>query len=212
MHAERDDHFVQIYEADDVLVRGVAEYVIHGIKAGETCIVVATPEHREGINQLVAQHAATLGTHAEYIELDARETVSKFSREGLDRAGFDEVIGGLIRNAAKSGPIRVYGEMVALLLADGRPKDALKLEHFWNELRDELSFTLFCAYWAHEVTRSGDADFMEGVCNAHSRVIPHETYTSLAAEERIKKIACLLQRNLQLEAELAAFGERRTRN
>ena len=76
-HMGRHDHFVQIYEADDVLVRSVAEYVIHGIKAGATCVVVATPEHRAGIKQLVTKFAANLSAHGQYVELDARECLAE---------------------------------------------------------------------------------------------------------------------------------------
>ena len=204
----RTDHFVQIYESDSFLVRSVAEYVIHGIRTGETCIVVATPEHRQAIKELVTQFCAELNTTDRYIELDARETLVKFACEKLDRTLFDEVIGGLVRHAAARGPVRIFGEMVALLLADGRAADSLHLEDMWNVLQQELPFSLFCAYPSSEMLRSGSEDFMEGVCSGHSRVIPDETYTSLASEDRLKRIAVLLQRNRQLEAELARLDSR----
>src|SRR6266536_2972432 len=43
------DHFVMFYEADSFLVDGVVDFIGPALKAGERAIVVATPEHRAGI-------------------------------------------------------------------------------------------------------------------------------------------------------------------
>ncbi|MDP9275804.1 MAG: MEDS domain-containing protein [Chloroflexota bacterium] len=42
--------------------------------------------------------------------------------------------------------MRVFGEMVALLWAEGDRNGALVLEELWNDLTRRLSFPLLCAY------------------------------------------------------------------
>jgi hypothetical protein len=43
-------------------------------------------------------------------------------------------------------PLRIFGEMVAVLWNDGKHDAALSLEELWNDLREEHDFSLFCAY------------------------------------------------------------------
>ena len=126
-----------------------------------------------------------------------------------DKALFDKVIGTLVRNAAKRGRVRIFGEMVAVLLAEGNPAASLRLEDLWNELRQTQPFSLFCAYSIGGMSKSGKDSFMADVCHGHSRVIPDESYTSLStADERLRAIAFLQQRGRQLEAELAELEGR----
>ena len=42
--------------------------------------------------------------------------------------------------------IAVFGEMVALLWADGNKEGAIRLERLWNDLAHTNSFALHCAY------------------------------------------------------------------
>jgi hypothetical protein len=203
------DHFVQFYQTDDFLVNTVAEYVIHGIKNGEACIVVATPEHRESIRRLVTRFGTDLNIDGRYVELDARETIAKCTNESLNRKLFDEVIGGVVREAVTLAPVRIFGEMVALLLADGRPGDALELETMWNEFRATSPISLFCAYPTGDLARFGDDKLLTSICQGHSRVIPDESYTSiLTANDRLRAVAFLQQRARQLESELAWLQSR----
>jgi MEDS: MEthanogen/methylotroph, DcmR Sensory domain len=203
------DHFVQFYQSDAFLVNTVAEYVIHGIKAGEACIVVATPEHRKGIRKLVKGFEKDLKIEGHYIELDARETIAQFTNGGLDKPLFHEVIGRIVDEAASRGPVRVFGEMVALLLADGKADQALVLEHMWDEFRETHPLSLFCAYPTGDLARFADDQVLAGICDGHSRVIPDETYTSLAsANDRLKAVGFLQQRTRRLESELAWLQSR----
>lgn len=42
--------------------------------------------------------------------------------------------------------VRAFGEMVALLWAEGNHGGAIRLEELWNDLQNSHSFALFCAY------------------------------------------------------------------
>jgi KaiC/GvpD/RAD55 family RecA-like ATPase len=209
----RTEHFVQFYESDDFIVNSVAEYVTHGLKTGETCIVIATNEHLDAIERRVESFGVDLMAAREseaYIAFDAASTLAKFmDGDRPDPKLFSKAIGALMRKITKRGPVRAFGEMVALLVQDGNPNAAVELERLWNGLRRKHPFSLFCAYPMHAFATGEAAKFMGHVCDGHSRVIPDETYTPLtSADERLRQVAFLQQRGRQLEAELAELEHR----
>ena len=120
---------------------------------------------------------------------------------------FMEVIGGVISRAAESGrPVRVFGEMVSLLVADGHPAAALRLEELWNDLQAHLAhaFSLFCAYPMDHFGGEAHQELFSDVCAAHSQVVPAESYMALpTANERLRAIAGLQQKAESLETEIA---------
>lgn len=61
---------------------------------------------------------------------------------------FADIVGSLIVRARgeSTRQVRVFGEMVALLWADGDRNGALVLEELWNDLTRRMSFPLLCAY------------------------------------------------------------------
>jgi anti-sigma regulatory factor (Ser/Thr protein kinase) len=91
-------------------------------------------------------------------------------RDGsVDRDGFFDVVGSIVRAAAATGrPVRAYGEMVALLWDAGDVVAAIDLETLWNELSTEVGFALYCAYRSDSVFGHEHADAVERVCHLHS--------------------------------------------
>jgi signal transduction histidine kinase len=129
----------------------------------------------------------------------------------VDAGRFMEVVGGAISRAAERGrPVRVFGEMVSLLVADGRPAAALRLEELWNDLQLEVqahptdAFSLFCAYPMDHFGGEAHQKIFADVCSAHSQVIPAESYATLStANDRLRAIAELQQKAQSLETEIA---------
>ncbi|HEY0324283.1 MAG TPA: ATP-binding protein [Pyrinomonadaceae bacterium] len=202
------EHFVQFYEADAFLLNSLGDYIGTAIKADEAAVVVATLAHRE---ELVARlqekgldvvNAVACG---QLILLDAAETLQKFmAGESPDPKLFAELIGDLIARAAEGRPrVRAYGEMVALLWAEGNYDAAIRLEELWNALQETHSFALFCAYPMNGFAGEGQGHGLSNVCTTHSRVIPAESYTALdGLEERLREITLLQQKARSLEAEI----------
>ena len=87
-----------------------------------------------------------------YIALDATEVLSKFMADGRpDRLRFAETVGDIITRASATSRdqnrrVVAFGEMVALLWAEGQAEAAIELEKLWNELAKTYSFSLHCAY------------------------------------------------------------------
>jgi hypothetical protein len=68
-------------------------------------------------------------------------------RDIPDPVLFDATIGAIVERAARGGrTVRLFGEMVALLWADGNVTGALALETLWNGMAANRRFFLLCAY------------------------------------------------------------------
>jgi excisionase family DNA binding protein len=203
------DHFVLFYEADSFLVDGVVDFIGPALKAGERAIVVATPEHRACIEAALlgdgidVPKAVSDGT---YVSVDAAHTLSRFLIEDVpDPARFEAVLHGLLRGSARSaGRPRIFGEMVALLVADDKPEGALALEALWNWQSKKHPFALMCAYPMQQLGGQTLTSVLVDVCSEHSTVVPTESYSVLdTSDSRLRAIAALQQKAASLEQEIA---------
>jgi signal transduction histidine kinase/CheY-like chemotaxis protein len=207
------EHFVQFYEADAFLLNSLSGYISTALHAGDGALVVATEAHRQGLEELLHENGldvATASAAGRFVSLDAGETLSKFMVDGSPDSGrFREVIGGLVAKLRDGQPrLRAFGEMVALLWADGNYTAAIRLEELWNGLQKTHSFSLFCAYPMHGFTGEKCVETHSGVCTAHSRVIPSESYVDLPnTDARLRAIAQLQQKARALEAQIAERKE-----
>lgn len=183
MATSESGHVVQFYEQSPYLVDRVSSFIAPGLKAGEAAIVIATPEHREMIEVQLRAHGidvSELREQGAYVDLDAAETMARFMVNGQpDRRRFVEVIGGTISRArprAQFPIVRAYGEMVALLWAQGRQDAAINLEELWNELLGHHPFSLMCGY---PIEGLGDPDSptVQQMMASHTRAHPWEPRT-----------------------------------
>jgi signal transduction histidine kinase/CheY-like chemotaxis protein len=202
------EHFVQFYEADGFLLNSLSGFIGRAIHADDGAVVVATGAHRNGLDELLQANGLDVTTakaRGQYISLDAAETLSKFMVDGVPEPGrFNEIMGGVIASVTDGrSRISAFGEMVALLWAEGNHAAAIRLEELWNDLQRTHSFSLFCAY---PMNGLGGERFIEAtgsVCKVHSRVIPAESYADLSdPNARLRAIALLQQKAESLEAEV----------
>lgn len=206
---ELSDHFVQFYESDEFLEDSVSSFLGAGLGMGGACIIIATPTHREGIARLLAENGLDLDaarSRNKYISLDAQETLSQFFVDGQPNPErFFTVLGKLMARASPSQkPLHIFGEMVALLWAEGKHMAALQLEALWNELRRTSSpFLLFCAYPMHGFVGEEYEESFAQVCQQHAQVIPTESFSVLAdSEERLRAVSILQQKAASLKTEV----------
>ena len=117
---------------------------------------------------------------------------------------FKKVIGGIIASVTDGrARVRAFGEMVALLWAEGNYSGAIRLEELWNELQNAHSFSLFCAYPMNGFAGEQFVGSHGDVCTAHSRVIPTETYPGVSdPDARLRAIVQLQQKAKSLEKEI----------
>jgi hypothetical protein len=78
----------------------------------------------------------------------------------------------MLRQAAKAGrPVRVFGEMVALLWDAGLIDAAIEVEAMWNEMAAQYPFSLLCAYPVQSVDGDHHRDALTEVCRVHTSVV-----------------------------------------
>ena len=207
--ARQSHHAVMFYDRDEFLVDSVVGLVEPALRQGRPAIVVATPEHRADIEaglERLGIDLAAARANGIYRPADAREQLSRFMlarRPCPER--FEAVLSELLAGATPDQPACVFGEMVALLVADGLPDAALTLEELWNVGRAEFSFSLLCGYPMRAFGGAHMARLLEEACAAHSEVIPAESYSALLnGQDQLRQIAVLQQKAASLERALAA--------
>jgi KaiC/GvpD/RAD55 family RecA-like ATPase len=171
-------HLVQFYDDERVLARNVSEYLLEGLRRGETVVVVATPGHRDAFTRELEKQMPDLARAIEdghLLFLDAGETLAGFMVEGQpDAARFANTVGAVVRKlhdrAAETG-LRAYGEMVDLLWNAGHSAAAMRLEALWNELLATKRFSLLCAYQVDVFGKEFQAGVLDGVLCAHTRMV-----------------------------------------
>lgn len=208
-----DTHIVQFYEDDTFLIDAWSAFAGRALAGGEAAIVIAAEGHRNEITRQLETrgvNVARASQEGRYVSLDASETLAKLLPSGsLEATRFAEIIGGAIMRAnAAAGRERpraaVFGEMVALLWNQGDHKAALRLEQLWNELAQELSFSLRCAYPMKGFHREEHGHAFLQLCAEHTHVVPSENFTALLEEQdRFREIARLQQKAQALERENA---------
>jgi DcmR-like sensory protein len=169
------DHFVQIYDHGDALLDALESFVANGLRADEGVLVIATPRHLNALeHRLIASglDLANLGYRNRYIAMDAEDTLSRFMVDGWpDEKRFVAVVTSLLsRVGAPMRPVRAFGEMVALLWAQGHRGATIRLELLWHALCEKRGLSLFCAYPRVGFTKDPESSIRE-ICAAHSRVI-----------------------------------------
>ncbi len=211
-HAQ-DGHIVQLYANEGFLIDVLSRFIGGALAAGDAAVVIATSSHRTELERRLSANGVDTGKAAiqgRYIALDANETLPKVMAQGLvDDTRFREIVGEVLIRAENSiarkrGRVAVYGELVALLWAGGKPLEAIRVEQLWNDLAKSHSFCLLCAYPIAVCSHERHIEPFLEMCGEHSRVIPSESYLVLRnEEERLRSIANLQQRAHVLEKELA---------
>lgn len=175
-------HSVYFYGSDEALIQRLRGIVVSSVDVGNSVLIVATRDHRE---KLVAAlegegvNVSGLELERRIILQDAQGLLGRILVNGSpSRTAFADVIGDLICTLRQStwSPDRgvtVFGEMVALLCEQGEMANALELETLWNEMLDDDSFHLHCAYARRIFTGTSDAALFRAICESHSHVVGH---------------------------------------
>ena len=202
------EHVVKFYDEGAFPARSVAEFLLKSLSQGGVAIAVATKEHLE----LIETHLSRRGMDVPFLKgrgqilfLDANETLSAFLRGGEpDPKLFDSVVGGVVRGAALNGShIAAFGEMVALLVAQGNCQAAIRLEELWNPLIQAHGISLLCAYPLQSFADPAALAEFTKICAEHSQVLPADSYSLEGSPaDQLRSIAILQQKACALESEI----------
>jgi hypothetical protein len=169
------EHIVEFYETTAFLIGTVADFVVPALRGGDSVILVATREHLDAFSVAISAERIDLQAairEDRYQAYDAAELLARFMVDGMpDRALFERTASEVIdRAAAAGGRVKVYGEMVALLWADGDVDATIALEDLWNDLAATRSFSLLCGYPMQDFDDAARAAFKR-ICTQHTTVI-----------------------------------------
>lgn len=189
------DHLVQIYEDELTFVDVLGGFVTGGLQAGEAIIVIATQAHRHALDKRLEASGIDIAAARavdSYISLDAAETLSRFMIDDWpDEQRFKETVSGLLSRAGAHGRrVRAFGEMVALLWAQGHCGATVRLEYLWNRFCEDEGFSLLCAYPKSGFTADA-ADSIRQICDAHSHVVDRSgtrTRSEISLNELTKRL------------------------
>ena len=166
------DHHVVLYAGDNVLIESLAAYVSEGFDAGETVVIIATPDHLYALNAALAARQYDLEAFIrdrQYIVMDAAATLKTFMQENWPAKDlFFHALSPILEKAgAGNRKVRAFGEMVMLLWKNHLHGATIQLEQLWNDLSQEFNFTLLCAY-PIAAFNHGLKSALKHVCKAHT--------------------------------------------
>ncbi|HUA92291.1 MAG TPA: MEDS domain-containing protein [Terracidiphilus sp.] len=173
LSAASSEHVAQFYGDDEELLDTLTHFIGGGLNAGDSAIVIATPQHLRALrNRLERARVDLLCALREdrYIPLDANVALTSFMVDGWpDDQLFADFAGNLLQRASRhSRRVRAFGEMVALLWEDGEAAATVKLEQLWNRACESHTLSLLCAY--PSTAFSGcDSQALFDLCTAHQR-------------------------------------------
>jgi hypothetical protein len=169
------DHILQLFDGCVSLADGVASFLHEGLVRDEVVVAVMSHSNWQQTTRRLRTRGVNIDTaigDAPITLFDSADALRKVLRNGIpDRDRFNATMGTLVHRVRGSGrPVRVYGDMVDLLAAQGDFRSAERLEALWNELREHVSFTLLCGYSAVNFGDPCTADALRQLCRAHTRV------------------------------------------
>lgn len=173
------DHVVQIYENDTVFLDLLSGFVDNGIRTGECVIIIATKAHLMELEKrldVLGYSVSHLISKNQYVPLDAEEILSQFMvNDWPDQNLFNHMVGEVLTRAKGNGrKVRAFGEMVAILWANGHVGATIRLEQLWNKFCEKEAFCLFCAYPKSGFTQDARESIVH-ICGAHSKMIASES-------------------------------------
>jgi len=175
-----NSHVVQFYDDEAFLIDDLSRRIGPALAGGDSAVVIATQAHLDQLRNALTSAGLDLAGFAaagRYVELDAAQTLAMVVVNGaVNRERFLGEVAKVISLAASAAPehshVVVFGEMVALLVAEGQVQAAIQMERLWNELARTYRFSLRCAYPADSFGgKDLHAAFLK-ICAEHSDVIP----------------------------------------
>jgi MEDS: MEthanogen/methylotroph, DcmR Sensory domain len=168
------DHVVQVYENDEILIETLSSFVTVGCKVGDACVIIATEAHLFALEEKIKYSGFdmdSLQKQNRIILLDASLTLSKFMvNDWPDEQLFFTTVSAIVESVGPQNKIRAFGEMVAVLWEQGLYGATIYLEQLWEKFFLQYPLCLFCAYPKKAFEKNYESS-IQHVCRKHSKMI-----------------------------------------
>jgi len=171
----RFDHVIQVYDNDVIFIDTLTGFVESAFRANENAVVIATNRHLTALElrlESKGHRIESLIAENKFIPVSAEETLHEFIiNDTIDESRFIKIVSGLFQHAGSNQKkVRAFGEMVAILWAQGNKEATLRLEHLWTRLCKEDQFCVYCAY-PKDIFTVDEPEPEKSVCDCHSMII-----------------------------------------
>ena len=161
-------HTVQFYRDERFLIDSITTFIKDGLDLNETVLVIVTAQHRRELYTTLTMKDLR---NDKLWFLDPGDLSVLFMVEDWpNESQFMNGMETILRPACENGQIRVFGELVSVLCAEGKAAAALRLEELWNILAIRHHFSLLCAYSLSVMFEKADQETRARVCQLHQHV------------------------------------------
>ena len=174
-------HEVQFYSDEESFVGGFAQFIASGLKYGRAVIFIGTESHRESLLTRLKADGIDITAASDqrrFIPVDFGVTLSSLMVGDLpDPVRLFRMADDLIETASTGiagtqARVAVCGELAPLLLRQGKPESAVRLEQLWDELAAKHCLDTLCGYSLSSFHGEQGRDIFQRISSQHSAVYP----------------------------------------
>ena len=168
-------HLLQVYENQRVFIDSLEGFAGTGMLAGNSIVIVAKDSTIHQLECRLRMHDFDLDKMTltgQYIPVNADNALGSFMRNGMpDEKRFNIFCNEVLARAKNhSLHIRIFGEMVVILLEQGNVEATISLERLWNKVCAREKLCLLCAYPQSQMHLHQHGCFDE-ICSCHTTEI-----------------------------------------
>lgn len=169
-------HIVRLYEDDVFLTEAVASFIKMGLQGNDTLIVRVTASHRTALRKVLTPVELA---NKHLLFFDTTALLSKIMGDDWpNQPTLMKVLRSWIQKACQNVRGRGFGEMGAVLWAEGKYRAAIRLEELLNTLQTTHPFSPLHAHSHSAFPSKEDPQSLLAVRQAHTHGQPQKTGTA----------------------------------
>jgi DcmR-like sensory protein len=170
-------HIVELFDSIESLVDTVSAFVSDGLSKGDRALVLMRLAQWNSVASELTSRQVPLSeaiASGQLTVLDGTRTLARIMPHGSPCRGlFEEVIGKTVRQICAAGVrLRVYGDLMDVLAADGNFQGAHELEKMWSDLTRQEPVTVLCGYSAATFDNADAGETLKSICRSHTNGSP----------------------------------------
>ena len=172
-------HEAHFYSNDEVWLDGFQQFIGAALNGGSAVIVFASESHRNNLTSRLEAHGIDMTAaiaQQKYLPLDSVDVLSKFMVDDMpDPIRLFKVVNDLI-DTVSSGTGAAHTRIVAcgglapVLLSQGKPESAIRLEQLWEQVVKRYGMDTLCTYSRSSFESEQGKDVFQRICAVHSAV------------------------------------------